>query len=254
MMALSKSLLATASRSRLRLLLAVVVSLGALAMSGSAVLAAEADDEVAFIERINDLRVREGLAPLQVDKELETAARIWANQISIDGALSHAPDLSVGVSSEWAKLGENVGVADADQLDELFDAFVNSPGHYANLTDPSFTHIGVGVVYDQQGQMWTTHRFMAKVETTTVTLAPTPTSEVTSTTLVATTSVPSSTSTVPSSQPTPTTTELKDPTTTAAPTTTELVRSESGRSPLQVVPTKPIDTKVLADLFASLSR
>ena len=42
------------------------------------------------------------------------------------------------------------------------DAFIASPGHYANIVDPEFTHIGVGVIRDPDNpaRLFTTHRFM----------------------------------------------------------------------------------------------
>ena len=40
-------------------------------------------------------------------------------------------------------------------------AFINSPAHYANLVDPAWTHVGVGVTIAADGRMYTTHNFMA---------------------------------------------------------------------------------------------
>jgi hypothetical protein len=76
------------------------------------------------------------------------------------GQLVHAGDLSSGVSGPWARLGENIGRASNAPL--LWTTFVNSPGHYANLTNPAFTHVGVAVGQDASGQLWTTHRFVAR--------------------------------------------------------------------------------------------
>lgn len=256
-MALPHFRLIRISRPWLGLLAALLVSVSALGLSVSPVLAVEADDEAAFVDRINELRESQGLGPLAIDQELVSAAQSWAVQIRSNGALSHAEDLSIGVTSQWAKLGENVGVANSDQFNELFDAFVNSPGHYANLVDPSFTHIGVGVVYDDQGRMWTAHRFMAKVEVTTTTVAPTSTTEAPSTTVSSTTSSPlpttAPTTAVSTSQQSTTTTQPETTTTTVASSTTGVVPTPSGRVPLEVVPTQPIDKKILADLFAQLS-
>ncbi len=99
-------------------------------------------------------------------------------------------------------------MAPQGQIQELFDAFVASPAHLQNLVDPQFRYVGVGVVYDQSGQMWTTHRFMA--------LGDTPAA--TTTTRPATTSAPGRT---PATQPggsTPTT--APPATTTTVPSTT----------------------------------
>ena len=115
-------------------------------------------EEAAFIAKINGLRSSKGLAPLSVDGELTEQSRRWAEQMRQRGGISHAPDLSVGVTADWGKLGENVGVG--GDVESLFQAFVDSPGHYENLVDPAYRFVGVGVVWDGN-RMFTAHRFMA---------------------------------------------------------------------------------------------
>jgi uncharacterized protein YkwD len=163
--------------------------------------AVEIDDETRFVQLINDLRVSDGLEPLRVHNELVGPSRGWAQQLSNNGSLSHAADLSVGVTVYWTKLGENVGVAAQDQVQQLFDAFVTSPTHYENLIDPSFRFIGVGVVYDDEGRMWTAHRFMALGQETTTTSGPPPPT----TTPTTTVSTAPPTTAPPVNQPTTTT-------------------------------------------------
>ncbi|MDY7106384.1 MAG: CAP domain-containing protein [Actinomycetota bacterium] len=119
---------------------------------------AQGGEEQAFVQRINELRASKGLRTLTVDPYLTDLSRTWASAMRADGRISHAPDITAGVTVEWLKIGENVGVG--GDVDALFDAFVASPTHYENLVDPLFTRIGVGVVWDGQ-VMYTTHRFMA---------------------------------------------------------------------------------------------
>ena len=38
-------------------------------------------------------------------------------------------------------------------------ALVNSPGHYANMVNPSFTHVGIGVVITPDGRVWVSQVF-----------------------------------------------------------------------------------------------
>ena len=115
-------------------------------------------DEQGFVARINQLRSSKGLGSLSVDGELTAIGRQWAAQMSSAGAISHNPNFSKQVQADWAKLGENVGVGNT--VDSLMTAFINSPGHFANLVDPAFTHIGVGVVRGGDGRMYTSHQFM----------------------------------------------------------------------------------------------
>ena len=114
--------------------------------------------EQEFVRLINDLRASQGLATLTVDLELTFQARIWSTTMRDRGDIFHSSDLGAGISANWKKLGENVGVGGTVQA--LFDAFVASPTHYANLVDPDYRSIGIGVVWDGS-RMFTAHRFMA---------------------------------------------------------------------------------------------
>jgi uncharacterized protein YkwD len=182
-------------------ILAVLVAFFALVTPIGHAQAVEIDDETRFVQLINDLRVSDGLEPLGVHNELVGPSRGWAQQLSNNGSLSHAADLSVGVTVYWTKLGENVGVAAQDQVQQLFDAFVTSPTHYENLIDPSFRFIGVGVVYDDEGRMWTAHRFMALGQETTTLDPPPPTPTPTVSTAPSTTALPINQTTTITSPP-----------------------------------------------------
>lgn len=141
-----------------------VASIGLVAaLAGGMVIAApsaqaSASDEAGFVARINSLRQSKGLAPLAVDGNLTSIGRNWSQKMLNAGAISHNPSFPSQVTSNWAKLGENVG--HGGSVDSLFKAFVNSPGHYRNLVDPAFTHVGVGVVTGPDGTLWTAHQFM----------------------------------------------------------------------------------------------
>jgi uncharacterized protein YkwD len=160
-------------------------------------LAAEGD----FVARINQLRTSRGLGPLTVDPQLTAVAREWAATMAAQGRIFHASDLSRGVSADWQKLGENVGVG--SDVAGLFQAFVNSPSHLANLVDPAFTRVGVGVV-NSGGRLYTAHRFMA--------LAPPPPPPTVPPTTAAPTTVPPTTAAPSTVAPTTV------PPTTTAPT------------------------------------
>jgi hypothetical protein len=141
----------------LAVLLTLVVVFGfAVPASADAV-----SDEERFVELINDLRASQGLGGLEMDTELTQLARSWTTSLSNTGQLSHSPDLAVGLTQSWSKLGENVGVSPEGEITRLFEAFINSPSHYSNLVDPAYDSIGVGVVY-RDGRLWTTHRFMQR--------------------------------------------------------------------------------------------
>lgn len=176
-------------------LLALVATLTA---SGTEEASATASDESAFVAGLNQVRANVGLPALSVNSQLANLSRGHAQVMADAGSIFHADPISGGYSGAWQKIGENVGVGANIQV--LIDAFVASPGHYANIVDPSFTQVGVGVVW-RDSALYTTHRFLQiPGETTTTTVAPTTTS--TTAAPVTTTSMPPST-TAAGSNPAP---------------------------------------------------
>jgi Cysteine-rich secretory protein family len=142
--------------------LALMLTAGLLAVGTAAAGAASPADEATFVSKINALRASQGLAALTPDAALAATACTWNDQMIAAGTISHDPNLAAAiasVSSSWRKGGENVGMGGT--VDSLFDAFVASPGHYANLVDPQYTRVGVCVGRDANGKLFTTHRFMA---------------------------------------------------------------------------------------------
>ncbi len=120
------------------------------------------DIESQFVSRINSLRSSKGLGTLRVDGELLGVARRWTERMVEAGQISHNPSLSSQVSGNWTKLGENVGVG--PDVDSLMQAFIDSPAHYRNLVDPDWNYVAVGVTLAADGQIYTTHNFMARAD------------------------------------------------------------------------------------------
>lgn len=188
-------------RARNRLVFAVVVALtviGSLLWHEPSAVSASADDEAAFVDALNRVRAENGLPPFAVDTELANLSRSHAQVMADAGEIFHASPISAGFTGSWKKLGENVGVGASVQV--LVDAFVASSGHFANIIDPSFTEIGVGVVW-KDSALYTTHRFLQPQGT-----APAPPPTAPPTTTPTTTAPP-----IPTAPPT---------TTTAPPSTT----------------------------------
>jgi uncharacterized protein YkwD len=119
------------------LILAVGVSLFPSAAHADA-----ASDEAALVAKINDLRAGKGVPALQVNENLVAKARAWSAEMASAGRIWHST-LSAGITEDWKKLGENVGMGGS--VDRLHAEFVASPRHYENLVDPAFGYVGVGV-------------------------------------------------------------------------------------------------------------
>jgi hypothetical protein len=185
-----------------KVLIFAVFAVGALfgPLSGTAH-ADTASDESAFLADINALRARVGVGPLSVDSQLTSIARSWSQQMADAGGISHNPSLKDLVTSLWTKLGENVGMGPSEAT--VFTAFVNSPHHYANLVDPDFNYVGVGVVW-KGNTMYTSHEFM-KVKTSSGGggTTPPPTSGGTTPTTRRTTPTPKPVVTTPTTPKTP---------------------------------------------------
>jgi len=127
-------------------------SIKSLFKTGNVDLAAEKD----FLNRTNALRASKGLGALQLNEELLAKARGWSQTQASSGTIFHS-NLATGVTQNWKRLGENVGMGPS--VGPIHDALVRSPRHYENLIDPGFTQVGIGVV--RQGDIiYVTQVFM----------------------------------------------------------------------------------------------
>jgi hypothetical protein len=113
-------------------------------------------DEASFVAKINDLRISKGLPALEVNANLVSKARGWAAGMAAAGRIWHST-LSDGITADWQKLGENVGMGGS--VDGLHAAFVASPHHYENLVDPDFGYVGIGIVMSS-GTIYVSEMFM----------------------------------------------------------------------------------------------
>jgi uncharacterized protein YkwD len=113
--------------------------------------------EAAFVADLNSLRASQGLSTLVVDPRLVTIAEGWSAQMAAAGSISHNPDLTTQAPSSWLALGENVGMGPDEP--SLNTAFINSPHHYANMVDPVYNGVGVGVVMSSNSYMFVTVDF-----------------------------------------------------------------------------------------------
>jgi uncharacterized protein YkwD len=183
-------------------IVAAIATVGSLMWQRTEPVSASADDESAFVAALNEVRVGNGLPAFTVNAELSALSRDHAQVMADAGEIFHASPISAGYSGPWSKFGENVGVG-AD-VDVLVDAFVASAGHFANIVDPSFTQIGVGVVW-KDSALYTTHRFLQLPGATPTITAPPATAPpppvTTSPPAPPSTSVPATTTTAPLPEP-----------------------------------------------------
>jgi len=122
----------------------------------AALLVACTPDEGNHLDAINQFRKANGVPALQWEEGAYAKAHSWSEKLAADGRLSHSV-LSQGVPAGWHLLGENVAMAST--LDAAMNALENSPGHRANLLNPKFTKVAVGVV-KSNGLYWVTEEFI----------------------------------------------------------------------------------------------
>ncbi len=118
------------------------------------------EDTREVIRLVNQSRASAGLASLRENDALDRKADAWAAKLRDRCALSHS-QLSDGAPDEWLKLGENVGFGGT--IAQVHEAYLNSPGHRANIMDPSFNSMGGAAVYgtcDGQRRVFTVQVFM----------------------------------------------------------------------------------------------
>jgi len=61
----------------------------------------------------------------------------------------------------WMTYGENIAFGYSTAA-AVMQAWMNSPGHRANILNPNFKEIGVGVVANAQGYLYWTQEFAAR--------------------------------------------------------------------------------------------
>ena len=105
---------------------------------------------------VNQERAAVGLPALGYDSGLASLARAQSGRIAAAGSLFHQ-DLSAVLGQGWSTGGENVAYGPSASW--VHSILVNSWSHYANMTNPAFTHLGVGVVVTDDGQVWVAEVF-----------------------------------------------------------------------------------------------
>lgn len=163
-----------------------------------------------MLNSINEQRAIRSLAPLTIDVQLEGLATNWSQTMADAGAISHS-DLQTGVTENWKKLGENVGVGGS--VESVAAALISSPPHLANMIDPDFQSVGIGIIKGGSSY-YITEKFILLFDVAVSKPIPTPTTPKTTTPpIVPTTIVIITTTTI-----VPVTTTTKEPIPAVLPT------------------------------------
>jgi uncharacterized protein YkwD len=137
-------------------------------------------EEREFIGRVNDERTSRGLNALELDPLLVQVARSHSREMcDLNYFDHHSPsqDLrtpmdrflnglrTIGQSTpDYVLVGENIYYcsesSETYNVEFGHQALMNSPGHRANILEPRFAKIGVGIYRDAKGQFWVTEMFL----------------------------------------------------------------------------------------------
>ena len=209
------------------------------------------------LNKVNELRSGLGLQPVTRYQELDAVAQDWSEQQAAANNMSHRPDFTSVYPKGWTTGSENVAwrTAGGDTGALIFDQWLNSPGHYKNMTDPNVNSIGIGFAQTSDGKWYATQNFAAyNVSNTTLTQTTTSTTNTTTTTTTKSNTPPSTTDTpptdtaVPSPTPTPETTpstpstETTAPAPTAPPTSETTTPASTPSAPATTVTTQTVTT------------
>jgi uncharacterized YkwD family protein/spore coat assembly protein SafA len=118
------------------------------------------------IRLVNIERSKHGLRPLTANWELSRVARIKSQDMKNKGYFSHysptygSPfDMMKKFGFKFYSAGENIAMGQRTPQ-EVMTAWMNSPGHRANILKADFKEIGVGLAKD--GALYWTQMFMTR--------------------------------------------------------------------------------------------
>ena len=146
--------------------------------------AQEEREEADLVAAINNERARRGIGTLAEDPLLNVTARAHSREMCSLSYFDHRSPTAGGQTPmdrylaglrtwgearpEAALVGENIFYASV--TDAVYNAsyahasLMNSPGHRANILEPRFTKVGVGLYRDSQGRFWVTEMFLRDME------------------------------------------------------------------------------------------
>lgn len=117
---------------------------------------------------VNQERAKLGLAPLKHNLELSNVARYKSEDMITNNYFDHISptygspfDMITSFGIQYTAAGENIAMGQQTAA-SVMNAWMNSPGHKANILSENYTEIGVGVAKDKNGSIYWTQQFIGK--------------------------------------------------------------------------------------------
>jgi cysteine-rich secretory family protein len=150
---------------KILMLSALLVLLG-----GAAAVAQQFDEQAEreFVQLMNQERARAGRSSLKVEDRLTQAARAHSQSMAQAKQLSHQlagePKLSKRLAATNLRFNDDAeNVAYDYSVQAAHDGLMKSPGHRANILNPQYNTVGVGVV--RRGEVyWVTEDFAHRLQ------------------------------------------------------------------------------------------
>jgi uncharacterized protein YkwD len=122
------------------------------------------DLETEALVLVNKARAAAGLQQLRQNAKLQSMARNYSKAMAWAGVLSH--DLGGGFQNriassgvKWLGAGENIAEG-YTTAQSVFNGWMNSPGHRANILRQTYGLTGMGLYRDGRGTVWWTQEFV----------------------------------------------------------------------------------------------
>mgnify|MGYP001213421233 CR=1 FL=1 len=141
--------------NKTRVLRLAIAALLVLVM-GSSLTSCRSSEQARVADLVNQTRAQYGRSYLRDNLQLDQKAQAWAEHLARLNTLKHS-NLPEGISYQWRSLAENVGYGGS--IVQVHQAYMNSPGHRANILDSRWNYMGTGVAW-RGNRVFTVQVFM----------------------------------------------------------------------------------------------
>ncbi|MGE5581162.1 MAG: CAP domain-containing protein [Bacillota bacterium] len=107
-------------------------------------------EESKMVNLVNQERMNQGIKPLSVNMQLVNLARLKSQDMVKNNYFDHTSptygspfDMMRNAGIKYTTAGENI--AGAATTESAHQNLMNSPGHRANILNPSFNQVGIGI-------------------------------------------------------------------------------------------------------------
>ncbi|WP_447007341.1 CAP domain-containing protein [Saccharothrix isguenensis] len=116
-----------------------------------------------IFDRVNAERAERGLEPVSWNEDLAGVARTWSEEMSRTGRFEHQDTgglLRGDRLPGFVAVGENIFRATGPvPAGTIHAGWMRSDGHRANVVNPGWNRLGVGVFCADDGSVWATEEF-----------------------------------------------------------------------------------------------